>query len=152
MRFAQGLSGIPPSCQCLDAAARHHGRPIRSAPRRGAQPGITQIKIVEQTGSDPNTVAAILRLLERRGLVRRRSHAIDRRARCVFLTTAGRSLERRTFKYSEPLRVALRDCLTESESDENQRFLERVHEVFSAPPFDANGRTSRRLPHRKGVK
>ena len=79
------------------------------------EPGITQIKIVERAASDPNTVAAILRLLEHRGLVLRQSHSRDRRARCVFLTAAGRKLQRRAFKDSEPLRAALRDCMTESE-------------------------------------
>ena len=32
----------------------------------GREPGITQIEIVKRTASDPNTVAAILRLLEQR--------------------------------------------------------------------------------------
>ena len=52
--------------------------------------GIAQVTIVERTGSDPNTIAALLRLLERRGLVRREVHAQDARARCVFLTPEGR--------------------------------------------------------------
>jgi DNA-binding MarR family transcriptional regulator len=42
----------------------------------GREPGITQIEIVKRTASDPNTVAAILRLLEQRDLVRRQPHAI----------------------------------------------------------------------------
>ncbi len=107
------------------------------------EPGITQVKIVERTASDPNTVAAILRLLEQRGLVRRRSHARDRRARCAFLTAAGRSLQRRAFNDSEPLRAALRECMTDSECDQNQRFLQRVHQVFSAPLVDVKGRPAR---------
>ena len=37
------------------------------------EPGITQIKIVERAASDPNTIAAILKLLEHRGLVLRQS-------------------------------------------------------------------------------
>ena len=112
------------------------------------EPGITQIEIVERAASDPNTVAAILRLLEHRRLVLRQSHSRDRRARCVFLTAAGRKLQRRAFKNSEPLRAALRDCMTESECYDNQRFLERVHEVFSAPPAAVNGKPPRR-PRRK---
>ena len=70
------------------------------------EPGITQIQIVERAASDPNTIAAILRLLEQRGLVDRQSHSRDRRARCVFLTAAGRKLQQRAFKDSEPLRAA----------------------------------------------
>ena len=56
--------------------------------------GITQIEIVERAASDPNTVTAILRILEQRRLVRRQSHPRDRRVRCVFLTAAGRNLVR----------------------------------------------------------
>ena len=112
------------------------------------EPGITQIQIVERAASDPNTIAAILRLLEQRGLVDRQSHSRDRRARCVFLTAAGRKLQQRAFKDSEPLRAALRDCMTDSECDEHQGFLQRVHEVFSAPPVEANGHPPRR-PRRK---
>jgi len=113
------------------------------------EPGITQIKIVERAASDPNTVAAILRLLEQRGLVQRRAHSSDRRARCVFLTVAGRNLERRAFKDSEPLRVALADCMKESEFDANQHFLERIFEVFSAPTVEVNGHPQRRPSRRK---
>jgi DNA-binding MarR family transcriptional regulator len=113
------------------------------------KPGITQIKIVERAASDPNTVAAILRLLEQRGLVQRQPHSSDGRARCVFLTAAGRNLERRAFKDSEPLRTALVDCMNASEFDANQQFLERVYEVFSAPPAELNGRPPRRPSRRK---
>jgi DNA-binding MarR family transcriptional regulator len=58
------------------------------------EPGITQISIVERAGSDPNTVAAVLRRLEQRHLVRREAHARDRRARCVFLTAVGQRVQR----------------------------------------------------------
>ena len=108
------------------------------------EPGITQIEIVERAASDPNTVAAILKLLEHRGLVLRQPHSDDRRARCVFLTAAGRKLERRAFEDSEPLRAALGDSMTESECYDNQRFLERVHAVFSAPLAGENGKPPRR--------
>ena len=117
----------------------------------GRDPGITQIEIVERTASDPNTVAAILRLLEQRNLVRRQPHAHDRRARCVFLTAAGDKLQRRAFKDSEPLRAALRDCLTDSKCRQDQLLLKRVHEVFSAPPSETNGRPPRRSSRRKAA-
>ena len=115
----------------------------------GREPGITQIEIVERTASDPNTVAAILRLLERRNLVRRQPHAHDRRAHCVFLTAAGDKLQQRTFKDSEPLRAALRDCETNSQSRQNQLLLQRIHEVFSALPSATNGQPRRRPSPRK---
>ena len=113
------------------------------------EPGITQIKIVERAASDPNTVAAILRLLEERGLILRQSHSRDRRARCVSLTTAGRNLQRRASKELEPLRIALMDCMNEREFDENQQFLERIYEVFSGPTAGVNGHPQRRPSRRK---
>lgn len=114
------------------------------------QPGITQIQIVQRVASDPNTVAAIVRLLELRGLVRREAHSRDGRARCVFPTVAGRSLERRAYKESEPLRAALRGCATQR--DESLRFLQRIHEVFSAPLAGTNGQPKKRTSARKTVR
>src|SRR5581483_5349339 len=92
--------------------------------------GITQIMIVERTASDPNTVAAILGLLERRGLVRREAHAKDRRARCVFLTAEGRRTHRRAAKEAEPLLAALWDSMKTADAGDIERFLKRVHAVF----------------------
>src|SRR5262245_21149562 len=112
------------------------------------EPGITQITIVERTASDPNTVAAILRLLEGRGLVRREAHARDRRARCVFLTAEGRRVQRRAAREAGPLLAALWDCVADSERSQIGRFLQRVHAVFSLPLAEANslppGRASKR--------
>jgi DNA-binding MarR family transcriptional regulator len=112
------------------------------------EPGITQINIVERMASDPNTVVAILRLLEQRRLVRREAHARDGRARCVFLTAEGRRVQRRAAKASESILAALLDCAEDSDHSEVERFLQRVHQTFSTPLAGANGRlpgsTSRR--------
>jgi DNA-binding MarR family transcriptional regulator len=113
--------------------------------------GITQITIVERTASDPNTVAAILRLLERRGLVRREAHERDRRARCVFLTAEGRRVQRRAARVAEPLLAALRGCLAGCDESQIERFLLGIHGVFSVPPARANGRPPRRLARRKNA-
>ncbi len=76
------------------------------------EPGITQISIVERTSSDPNTVAAVLKRLEQRRLVRREAHGRDRRVRCVFLTAEGQRLQgaRRKIRsrFSRPCRTAWR--------------------------------------------
>jgi DNA-binding MarR family transcriptional regulator len=116
------------------------------------EPGITQIKIVDRTASDPNTVAAIVRLLERRGLLQRHAHGHDGRARCVFLTSVGRRLERQAFKDSEPLRAALTACVSESKQGRTLQFLQRVHHVFSAPLARANSRGPSRLSARKATR
>jgi DNA-binding MarR family transcriptional regulator len=115
------------------------------------EPGITQITIVERTGSDPNTVAAILRLLEQRDLVRRETHARDRRARCVFLTAEGQRVQRRAARDAGPIVAALWDCMADCNRGQIERFLQRVHQVFSAPPSEANGQPPRRPSPRKGT-
>ena len=109
--------------------------------------GITQVTIVERTASDPNTVAAILGLLERRGLVRREAHAQDRRARCVFLTAEGRRVQRRGAKDAEPLLATLWKCMAGTERKDIERLLKRVHTTFSAAS-DGNGQPGSRSAKR----
>ena len=115
------------------------------------EPGITQISIVERTGSDPNTVAAVLRRLEQRRLVRREAHGGDRRVRCVFLTAEGRRVQRRTAKDAEPILAALWDCMADCDRRQIERFLQCVHQVFSVPPAEANGQPTRRPLPRGGT-
>src|SRR5262245_24285203 len=115
------------------------------------EPGITQIMIVDRTASDPNTVTAILRLLEERGLVRREAHTRDRRARCVFLTAEGRRVQRRAAKGLEPHLAALWDCLPDSDRSRIERFLQRVHAVFSLALAGANGQPPGHLPKGKAA-
>src|SRR5262249_37160542 len=52
--------------------------------------GVTQKELVGRTGSDPNTISEMLARLEMKGLVERRQHAEDGRARSVSLTRRGR--------------------------------------------------------------
>ena len=115
------------------------------------EPGITQITIVERTGSDPNTVAAVLRRLEQRRLVRREAHARDGRARCVFLTAEGQRVQRRAAKDAEPIVATLWDCMADCDRRQIEQFLQCVHQVFSVPPAEASGQPTRRPPQRRGT-
>ena len=115
------------------------------------EPGITQITIVERTGSDPNTVAAVLRRLEQRHLVRREAHARDRRARCVFLTAEGQRVQRRAAREAEPILDALWGCMADCDCSQIERFLRYVQQVFSAPLAEANGQPPRRPSQRRGT-
>src|SRR5438309_11794375 len=51
---------------------------------------VTQQELVRRVSSDPNTVRAMLLLLEGRALVARQRHPADGRARRVSLTAKGR--------------------------------------------------------------
>ena len=77
---------------------------------------LTQRELVSRTFSDPNTMRAMLVLLERRGLIKRRPHPSDGRARSVSLTRTGRSTFRTLWHDSEPLRMALVAALAPAQS------------------------------------
>jgi DNA-binding MarR family transcriptional regulator len=113
------------------------------------EPGLTQVSIVERTSSDPNTVAAVLRRLEQRRLVRREAHARDRRMRRVFLTAEGRRLQRRTAEDAEPILAALSECVADGDRERIERFLQCVHRDFSVPTAEANGQSGRRPAQRR---
>ena len=114
-----------------------------------SEPGITQISIVERTASDENTVAAILRLLEQKRLVRREVDARDGRARCVYPTPAGRRLQRRAAKDVDPVLAAIWDSMTDTDRRASERGLKQVHTLFFQPRARRNGQPQARLSKRQ---
>jgi DNA-binding MarR family transcriptional regulator len=67
------------------------------------QDGRTQGEISESTFRDPPTISRILDGMEARGLVERRPHPEDGRARAVHLTRRGRALEKKLVPVVEEL-------------------------------------------------
>ena len=57
--------------------------------------GVSQREICSRCYSDPSTIGALVRLMERRGWVRRETDPRDGRARQVYLTESGRDLQQR---------------------------------------------------------
>ena len=55
--------------------------------------GVSQREICSRCYSDPSTIGALVRLMERRGWVRRETDPRDGRARQVHLTDSGRQLQ-----------------------------------------------------------
>src|SRR5262245_56558050 len=103
---------------------------------------VTQQDLVRRVGSDPNTVRAMLLLLEGRGLVARERHPADGRARCVTLTAKGRQVCGKLLAKSEPLRAQLLAAFRPDEVTALVRLLHRVAEVMA--PLAGNGsRTTR---------
>lgn len=88
--------------------------------------GIIQRELVRRTFSDANTITALLRLLERKGLIRRVRHDHDGRARCVHLTAGGRRLQRELVRSAEHLHRRLRESVPTDELATLLRCLERV--------------------------
>jgi len=60
-----------------------------------AQRELTQIELAHQTRADPMMTSQVLRALEGKGLVERREHPADGRARLLRVTPAGADLARR---------------------------------------------------------
>jgi DNA-binding MarR family transcriptional regulator len=104
---------------------------------------VTQQELVRRMDSDPNTVRAMLLLLEGRGLVARGRHPADGRARCVTLTAKGRQVFNRLWTKSEPLRARL---LAAFRPDEVTALVELLHRVarMLAPPASNGSRPARR--------
>ena len=95
---------------------------------------VTQQELVRRASSDPNTVRAMLVLLEKRGLVARTGHPTDRRARSVVLTQKGRRLHRALWADTEPLRQRLLALFRPGEVNTLVDFLSRISEALSPPP------------------
>jgi DNA-binding MarR family transcriptional regulator len=55
-----------------------------------ARPGLEQVRLAHEVGIDRATLASVVALLERRGLVRRTASRLDRRLKQVGLTELGR--------------------------------------------------------------
>jgi len=102
--------------------------------------GITQQELVRRASSDANTVRAMLVLLESRGLVARKGHPTDRRARSVTLTRKGRQTYERLWADSEPVRQRLLAAFRPEETDTLVEFLDRIAEALTRVAADRGPR------------
>jgi DNA-binding MarR family transcriptional regulator len=91
--------------------------------------GVTQQELVRRAASDANTVRAMLVLLERQGLVQRRPHPTDGRARSVSLTRKGYLTFDRAWADTETLRQCLASAV---EGDGGDAFLEELKRAAEA--------------------
>jgi len=74
-----------------------------------------QQDLVRRSASDPNTVRAMLILLEKLGLVQRRRHRHDGRARTVHLTAKGRRLQGKLMVAARTLHEVISAALPDSD-------------------------------------
>ena len=92
-----------------------------------AEDGLIQRELVRQTSSDANTITALLRILERDGLIRRVRHETDGRARCVFLTERGRRLQRKLERSADSLHRTLQAAVAPGDLPVLLRSLEQIN-------------------------
>jgi DNA-binding MarR family transcriptional regulator len=102
---------------------------------------VTQQELVRRIGSDPNTVRAMLLLLEGRDLVAREPHPADGRARSVTLTLKGRRACEKLWGKSEPLRAQLLAAFRPDEVTALVGLLQRVSEVMATATAQRENRT-----------
>ena len=93
--------------------------------------GVTQSDIGERMASDGNTIAAMLRLLEENGLIRRKQCEQDGRARRVYLTATGRRLEKRLARTAQTMHDRIDATMTATERKALFSILDRVAEIMS---------------------
>jgi DNA-binding MarR family transcriptional regulator len=92
--------------------------------------GITQQELTCRASSDPNTIRATLLLLERGGMVVRRSDKTDRRAKKIHLTAKGRRTHAKLSTVLKPLQEALLFPFTANEAEALTAYLSRVAEAM----------------------
>lgn len=100
---------------------------VRALRRLAAQP-LTLRALAAQLTADPPYVTLIVDDLEERGLVRRRPHPDDRRAKLVSLTPTGRAAVARAERILDEPPAALRD-LAPDDLTALLRVLERLNET-----------------------
>lgn len=98
---------------------------------RGPQ---TQQELARRITSDPNTLRAMVLILERKGLVRREPHPTDRRARLVSLTPEGERLEAELWAGSDGFRQRLVDLLGVADASALTGLLVRLSEGLDPTP------------------
>ena len=95
------------------------------------QDGMTQQELVRQASSDPNTIRAMLLLLEKRGVVARGRHPTDGRARRVTLTRKGRRTHSRLLAEIKPLQKQLSALFRGEEAETLVVFLRRISKAMA---------------------
>ena len=97
--------------------------------RESEQEGLTQRALADLMASDPNTVTSVLNRMERSGLIERRPHETDRRAKRVRLRPKGR----RAFEKGRDIAITLQaHVLSVLPEPQREEFLERLEKIADA--------------------
>jgi DNA-binding MarR family transcriptional regulator len=94
------------------------------------QDGITQQELVRRATSDPNTIRAMLVLMEKRGLIDRKPHPSDGRARYVTITPKGRQICEQLFQAVQPIHDHLSTLFNADQEKKLVLSLKKIFEVM----------------------
>lgn len=100
---------------------------------------LTQRRLADLMSSDPNTVTSVLNRMEAAGLIQRRMHHTDRRAKLVELRSFGRQV------YDESRQVAIdlqQQVLQALPAEQRESFLEQLETLADACNAAADQPTS----------
>jgi MarR family transcriptional regulator, lower aerobic nicotinate degradation pathway regulator len=93
------------------------------------QPGVDQKTLAETISLDRATTGNVVARLEARGLLKRAKPVLDRRARTLYLTTAGAVLNRKLGSVTRRSRERLMRDLTLREQKELIRLLRKILDI-----------------------
>ncbi len=146
----QGQPGLDDMRLCLqtlslaaaidrDCAARlavhglSEGRYILLFLLEAAPDGLAPHALASQAGVRRATITGLLDGLQADGLVERQADPLDRRARCVVLTPAGRQLARQVFAEHNAWMAGLFEHLDTSERRQLARLLTKARQGLPSP-------------------
>ena len=92
---------------------------------------LTQAEVCRRTYSDPNTMGAMLALMQTRGLVRRMRHPNDGRARTVVLKPKGKRIFAKVWANREATRQRMEALFTGAEVEALVGLLRRLMQEVS---------------------
>jgi DNA-binding MarR family transcriptional regulator len=92
------------------------------------EPGIRQSEITDRIFAEPNTVTAMVTLLEKRGILRRKPSPADRRVRQLFLTPHGQAVMHRLSSDWRPMHEILRKYFAGEDGNRALEILDAVAE------------------------
>jgi DNA-binding MarR family transcriptional regulator len=119
-------------------------------------PGIRQVDVKDRIFAEPNTVTAMVTLLERRGILRRKPSPLDGRARLLYLTSHGHAVIARLSTEWQPMRSLLSKCFAGKAGQEALEILDTVYaemererenllrKVYTGHPIEASFEQLRR--------
>ena len=90
------------------------------------EPGIRQTELTNQIYAEPNTVTAMVTLLEKRGILRRKPSPTDKRVRQLYLSPHGQTVMYRLSADWKPMRELLHKHFS---GEDGERALEILDEI-----------------------
>jgi DNA-binding MarR family transcriptional regulator len=93
--------------------------------------GMTQRQLADLLASDPNTIAAMAARLEKHGLIRRKPHERNSKARSIYMTPAGRRQLAKLEEAMKPVHAALSACFTGEDGEKGLAALDQVYRTLT---------------------